>query len=314
MLSRRAASGRGLAGLLLSGGLALAGAGTATAAPAAQAPAALAGCTTTSGVTVVVDLSHWGRGITTACAAGAPSTGLAALRAVGVSVTGTQRYGTAFVCRLAGLPTAKEDACVDTPPASAYWAYVHASGGAWVSSTLGASSYRPPVGSIEGWAFGSGAAPAVSPGSLAPPPATAPPTVPPTTAPPTVPATTPPATTAPAPTRATTGASTAGVPTAGSSRTPAPTGTPAPNSTPAPDSTGPAAPGTPTSPAAADASAGAAVSPSGGGSGSPSTRPLVAEPAASTSDGSPLPTLVALGAVLALGGAGAVAARRRRRT
>ncbi len=321
------------AALLLTGGLALTGAGTAVA-PAAAAPttaaqttaaqttaaptsAALAGCTTTSGVTVVVDLSHWGRGVVTACAPGTPTSGLAALRAAGVSVTGTQRYGTAFVCRLSGLPAAAEEACVDTPPASAYWAYFHASGGAWVSSTLGASSYRPAVGSIEGWAFGAGGAPAVSPGSLAPPPPTVPPTVPPTAPPtgtsPTVPAVTTPPTTGASngvtavPTRA---------PAAGSVRAAPTTGAPPrPGSSTAPPPNGP----TTAVPATPPASAGTDPGPTAGGPGSgaastASSRPLTAEPAASTSAGSPLPTLVAAGAVLALGGAGALAARRRRRS
>ncbi|MFK3984420.1 hypothetical protein ACI2K4_29110 [Micromonospora sp. NPDC050397] len=127
-------------------------------------PARAAACTGTSGVTVVVDFTAFGGGIQVRCALGDPATGLAALQGAGFAVTGTARWGLAFVCRLDGLPTAATEPCLNTPPASAYWSYWHApAGGSWSYSTLGATSYNPAPGTVEGWAFGSGGAPGISP-------------------------------------------------------------------------------------------------------------------------------------------------------
>jgi hypothetical protein len=130
---------------------------TDPAAPAAHASSC-------SGVTVVVDYASLGGGVTTACDPTDPATGLAALQAAGFTVTGTQRWGLAFVCRINGKPTAAQDPCVNTPPATAYWSYWHGTpGGTWTYSSLGASSYNPAPGTVEGWAFGAGARPSVGP-------------------------------------------------------------------------------------------------------------------------------------------------------
>ncbi|WBB80390.1 hypothetical protein O7606_03140 [Micromonospora sp. WMMD882] len=126
--------------------------------PAAQAAA----CTGATGVTVVVDFAALGGGVQVACAPGDPATGLAALQTAGFTVTGTSRWGLAFVCRINGKPTAATDPCVNTPPVTAYWSYWHApAGGAWSYSSSGAGSYNPAPGSVEGWAFGAGAPPSV---------------------------------------------------------------------------------------------------------------------------------------------------------
>ncbi|MEV0460992.1 hypothetical protein [Catellatospora methionotrophica] len=131
--------------------------------PAPRAAQAAAGAGST-GVTVVVDFTALGAGVVVACAPGDPTSGLTALTGAGYSVTGTQRWGLAFVCRINNLPAPAQQACVNTPPASAYWSYWHASthGAAWTYSTLGASSYNPAPGSVEGWAFGSGAQPSIT--------------------------------------------------------------------------------------------------------------------------------------------------------
>ncbi|WP_285665834.1 hypothetical protein [Actinorhabdospora filicis] len=127
-------------------------------------PAQAAGCTGTSGVTVVVDFTAFGGTVERRCALGDPASGLAALESSGFLITGTQRWGKAFICRIDGLPTAANEPCVNTPPASAYWSYWHAQpGGSWSYSTLGATSYNPAPGSVEGWSFGSGAQPTVAP-------------------------------------------------------------------------------------------------------------------------------------------------------
>ncbi|WP_246467513.1 hypothetical protein [Allocatelliglobosispora scoriae] len=147
-----------IAGLALS----VVAAGLAVAGPAA--PARAAACSGATGVTVVVDFGSLGGGIKTGCASGDPATGLAALRGAGFTTTGTQKWGPAFVCRIDGKPGAADEPCVNTPPSSAYWSYWHADrGGSWSYSNLGATAYDPKAGTVEGWAFGSGGRPGISP-------------------------------------------------------------------------------------------------------------------------------------------------------
>lgn len=130
------------------------------AAPAA--PASAAACSGTSGVTVVVNSTAY-------CAPGDPASGMAALQAVASVVQVQSQPG--FVCRVDGVPAA--DPCVRTPPTTAYWSYWHAQpGGTWQYSNVGAASYDPAPGSVEGWSFGSGGRPGIDP---PPAPAPAPP-------------------------------------------------------------------------------------------------------------------------------------------
>ncbi|GGL98946.1 MULTISPECIES: hypothetical protein [Micromonospora] len=160
MFRHRCAIRRRLAGLLAAAVAAVA----LTAVEPAPRAAHAAACTGTTGVTVVVDFAALGGGVQVACALGDPATGVAALQGAGFTVTGTSRWGLAFVCRINGKPTAATDPCVNTPPATAYWSYWHASGSgaAWSYSTSGASSYNPAPGSVEGWSFGAGAAPSIT--------------------------------------------------------------------------------------------------------------------------------------------------------
>jgi hypothetical protein len=137
---------------------------TAGIAAASPAPAQAAACSGITGVTVVVDFAALGGGATVACALGDPATGIAALQGAGFTVTGTQRWGLAFVCRINGKPAPAADPCVNTPPVTAYWSYWHApAGGGWTYSTAGATSYNPAPGAVEGWAFGAGSAPSIPP-------------------------------------------------------------------------------------------------------------------------------------------------------
>ncbi len=139
------------------------------------APAYAATCSSTrSGVTVVVDFGSLGGGVSIACAGGDPASGYAALTGAGFTPTGTRDPG--FVCRINGKPSAAQDACVVTPPTTAYWSYWHASpGGSWVYSSVGAMGYDPAPGSVEGWAFGAGSPPSITaPRPPAPPPPTKP--------------------------------------------------------------------------------------------------------------------------------------------
>lgn len=146
---------------------------TSTASTASRATsAARAGtaghCPGTTGVTVAVDFTAFGKGVQVRCAPGKPATGIAALQQAGFSVAGTTNSGLGFVCRIQKLPTVAQDPCVTTPPPTAYWAYYHALAGAttWSYATIGAFSYKPPQGCIDAWAFGNSAKPAKTPAQV----------------------------------------------------------------------------------------------------------------------------------------------------
>ena len=151
-----------LARLAVALGLTTAGLG-ATAGQAGADPQAMGRCTTTSGVVLAVDFSHWGGPIYRACGT-TPTTGYELLNQGGWRTTGTGHDGPAFICRIGysgyqrgkQFPTAAQDDCVLTPPASAYWSYWHAGPGAhdWEYSQLGAMLYKPKPGSVDLWIFG----------------------------------------------------------------------------------------------------------------------------------------------------------------
>lgn len=134
-------------------------------------------CLDGHGVTVVVDFQdlgawkgHDGKTIVR-CAPGPAEgkdfagTGRDVLREAGVDMTGTERWGLTMACRLDGRPAADEtiprqgdptyrEACVDTPPANAYWSYWYADdGAAWTYSTVGLTSRSAIPGGFEGWSF-----------------------------------------------------------------------------------------------------------------------------------------------------------------
>jgi hypothetical protein len=127
----------------------------------AAAPAWAAACTSkTKGVTEVVDFTKLGGKVQTGCDPTNPATGLAALTGAGFSYAFVPRYP-GFVCTIDKKPNPCNGA-----PASAYWSYWHAKrGGKWVYSSLGAGTYKPAPGSVQGWAFGAGKAPSVPPPS-----------------------------------------------------------------------------------------------------------------------------------------------------
>ncbi len=122
-------------------------------------------CPGTTGVTVTVDFTAFKGVEQTRCAPGAQASGVVALQHAGFTPTGTTLYGLAFICRINNFPSSTQQACVTTPPATAYWAYYHALSGAttWTYATTGASSYTPPLGSIDAFAFGNGAKPSKTP-------------------------------------------------------------------------------------------------------------------------------------------------------
>ncbi|SHJ33949.1 hypothetical protein SAMN05421803_105164 [Nocardiopsis flavescens] len=111
-------------------------------------------CPDGNGVTVVVDFQELGGDTIVRCAVGDQETGHSALKNAGIEITGTNRWGEAFICRIEGRPGPESEPCIDTPPASAYWSYWHApNGGAWTYSQWGAMNRKPPLGSFEGWSF-----------------------------------------------------------------------------------------------------------------------------------------------------------------
>ena len=120
-------------------------------------------CTTSSGVILAVDFSRWGGPLLRACGT-TPTTGYQLLNQGGWKTTGTQHDGPAFICRIGysghnggtQYPTAADEKCILTPPASAYWSYWHADPGqnSWVYSQLGAMSYKPKPGSVDLWIVG----------------------------------------------------------------------------------------------------------------------------------------------------------------
>ncbi|TCO54289.1 ABC transporter substrate-binding protein [Actinocrispum wychmicini] len=129
-----------------------------------------------TGVTVVIDFQELdGNGGTAAptitrCSPnanpGTDRTGVKALQDAGIAVTGTARWGLGFICRLENRPSSTEaiprtasptyhEACVNTPPGDAYWAYWHAdgSGSTWTYSSFGALNRNVVPGGFEGWSF-----------------------------------------------------------------------------------------------------------------------------------------------------------------
>ena len=258
----------------------LAAAGAVAVAGPARAAGSAGYCPDGNGVTVVVDYRQLGGGVVIRCAPGEQATGLAALENAGFTVTGTLRWGKAFVCRINGKPGIDTEPCVDTPPASAYWSYWHApNGGSWTYSSQGVLARKPPLGSFEGWSFSSGRdedsapRPGVAPTRPAPPPPPPPP---------------PPTATKPHP--ATNTKPPAG---GGTAATHAPAGNPPAESTP---TVGPASAPTPTEAAATDPAPAdaAAIRPRNG-------------------SGPPLGTIAGTALIAVLAAAAAVIARRRRR-
>ncbi len=278
-------------------------------------------CSTTTGVIVAVDFTHWGGNVERGCDA-TITTGYHALHAAGFTTAGDTQDGPGFICRIDDKPPPSEDACVTTPPPDAYWSYWHADVGqdTWTYSQLGAMDYQPPPGSVDAWTFGStdigpDGQPTFPPSSVR---ATngsgtttteAPTTTVPTSTVPTGPAPTSTAPTGPPGSVGPPGPSTAGAgkgPSSATGTSPPPTGTGTTGAGPRAVSS---APGTEPTTTAAD---GAPPARSGG-----RAVPKIVDAAPVASDrqaaGSPVPLLVGAGVVVALAAAAAAVAWRRRR-
>lgn len=131
-------------------------AGVARAAP-------LTDCTAHRGTIVAVDFGHWHGPIVRGCGLD-QSTGYDLLHAAGFTTAGDAHDGPGFICRLGDAsfhhgtqyPTPSEDACIVTPPASAYWSYWLALPGRnqWTYSAIGPMGDRPKPGEVELYTFG----------------------------------------------------------------------------------------------------------------------------------------------------------------
>lgn len=112
-------------------------------------------CTTSDGVTVIVDASAVGGSISQRCAPNSPNSGLEALARAGFNWSPVSSQP-GMVCRINGRPGPSDQSCANTPPASAYWAYYRARrGGDWKYSSVGAAS-APIAGGVEGWVYVTG--------------------------------------------------------------------------------------------------------------------------------------------------------------
>jgi hypothetical protein len=176
--ARAAVAGAGLVLIAMTG---------ASAGPAAAAAKPVSECTAAKGVILAVDFGHWGGPVLRSCGS-TPTTAFALLNEGGWDTTGTVHDGPGFICRIgysgyrhgAQYPPSSQQACVQTPPASAYWASWQAGPGqnSWSYSQYGAMSYHPKPGSVSMWVFGGtnlagtagSALPPVSPDSLRAPP------------------------------------------------------------------------------------------------------------------------------------------------
>jgi hypothetical protein len=118
-------------------------------------------CTTTSGVIVAVDFSHWGGPVVRGCGS-TPTTGYQLVNQGGFATTGTAHDGPGFICRISyrgfngGTGEPADQKCLTTPPASASWSYWNANPGqsSWTLSPTGAANTDPPGGAVQAWTFG----------------------------------------------------------------------------------------------------------------------------------------------------------------
>ena len=157
LISRLATARRRLP--IIAAATLLASAAAVITAPATPGNAAAAAkCTGKKGVTVVVDFTKLHGKVKIGCARKRPANGLVALKRAGFTYTFVPRQP-GFICTIDHRPGKCNGA-----PATAYWSYWHAKpGGTWVYSSLGAGSYNPAPGTVQGWAFGAGTAPSIPP-------------------------------------------------------------------------------------------------------------------------------------------------------
>ena len=137
----------------------------ATVAVAALGVFVTSGVATAAGskcVALVVDFSHAGGSVSSACVT-VPTNGSGSdvLVAGHHKVSFDPRYGNDFVCAIDGVPAGGCHATDDTH----YWVYYHRSSGstAWRVSQEGAGTYKPANTSTDGWVYDNGSSTAPTP-------------------------------------------------------------------------------------------------------------------------------------------------------
>ncbi len=107
-------------------------------------PAQASTCTSTTGVSVVVDFHQLGGGVQTFCDAGGAGD-YAASQFEDAGHTLTYVNGEPFVCQVDSVPDTQ---CARTPPANAYWSLWWSDGrsGTWKYSSTGVTSLKVPDG------------------------------------------------------------------------------------------------------------------------------------------------------------------------
>lgn len=335
-MTRTGTPGRGVRRLVA---VILAMSATSVALVGVAPPAGAAACSSSSGVSVIVDFSGVASGLRSACVAtGADRPADEVLTSAGFSLDWVQRQP-GFLCRVDGAPAS--DPCVNTPPSNAYWGLFWSDGndGVWHYSDFGVSGLQVPDGGYIGLAWQSGTRrdPGQAPAAheVAPPSPTATPTATPTSsgpgpASPSAPSTSstnrprstkPSGTTSPGPTKTpgTSPTSTSGPTETTQAQSPSPTesgsaaspsATPdsnaPPTKTPSPDATGSSAAAVP------DENSSATPSPSA----APGATVYEGEPTAATTESRRVPTWLSVTILVLLLVSiviSAVAARRRTR-
>ena len=157
----------------------------AAASVAVPLPAATAAtCSSSDGVSVVVDFKDLGGGAQSSCVSGGSTEAAALFGAAGFELARVQRQQ-GFVCRVDGKPTS--DPCVTTPPSSAYWGLWWSDGksGSWTYATTGVDELSIPEGGYVAFSWNSGtrSAPGITPSVHQTQPAEPSPTSRPTAAP-----------------------------------------------------------------------------------------------------------------------------------
>jgi hypothetical protein len=110
-----------------------------------------------SGISVVVDFGISKSNQTTEkCVKNYQGNSWDLLETAGFEVLGTEKYPTAFVCRINQVPDSQTERCISTPgTANGSWAYFIADPetNSWVYSSYGAANHVAVCGSAEGWRF-----------------------------------------------------------------------------------------------------------------------------------------------------------------
>lgn len=202
------------------------------------------------------------------------------------SLTSVTTNSTGMICQLGGYPST----CPDPVPADDYWTYWDWNGTRWVYATSGAAADWPDPGSVRAWTFGNAVTPTVTPPQAASPATTA-------------------ATSASS--RTTTTSTSAAIRTTSATRTTrASSTTRTTSATAGATTTRPPASASPARTPSPSPTPASASTPAASGTATP-IAVITTTPTAAPARGTPWGVVVAAGLVV-LGGAGIVAAGRRR--